>query len=232
MTASRRSTSPIPMWPAGPPVVRSGIQDRFLLAYGTTEGVNSPAAGIPVNNFSARWSAELHVAFSGEYRFIINVRDSDRLWLDDKLLIERWPNDACTRSTARTGVSLTGRQRLLPRLWSGTSLTPPRARRRRLEWVDPFDERSIVGRLPATASLKANRPRPTLGQMDVTPTPILRWSPATRWSNTNVYFGTDARRWPPPARRPRELYQGRQALDATTFDPAPWSGARPTIGGY
>jgi hypothetical protein len=202
-----------------PAVVRNESKIDFTWPTGTTEGVNSPAVGIPVNNFSARWSAELHVAFSGEYRFIINIRDSGRLWLDDKLLIERWPNDGVYPEYSATGIQLTaGNVYSLVMEWN--KYNAAQAKQARLEWVDPFGERVTIGPGYLQLPLKANRPRPTLGQMDVTPTPTLRWSPGDKAVQHDVYFGTDAQAVA-AAGTTANLYQGRQALDKTTFDPGP-----------
>jgi hypothetical protein len=202
-----------------PVVVRSESQIDFTWPNGTTEGVNSPAVGIPVNNFSARWSAELHVAFTGEYRFIINIKDSGRLWLDDKLLIERWPNDGSIPEYSTTGIQLTaGNVYSLVMEWN--KYNTAQGKQARLEWIDPFGERTIVGPGYLQLPLKANRPRPTLGQKDVTPTPILRWSPGDKAVQHDVYFGTDAQAVA-AAGTTANLYQGRQAQDKTTFDPGP-----------
>ncbi|MCL5279595.1 MAG: PA14 domain-containing protein [Planctomycetes bacterium] len=197
-----------------PAVVRSESKIEFTWPNGTTEGVNSPAVGIPVTNFSARWSAELHVAFSGEYRFVINVRDSGRLWLDDKLLIERWPNSGDYPEYSSQGIRLTAGN-IYSLIMEWNEYNAATGKEARLEWVDPFGERSLVGPGYLQLPLKANRPRPTMGQKDVTPTPLLRWSPGDKAAKHDVYFGTDAQAVA------ADLYQGRQALDATTFDPGP-----------
>ncbi len=203
-----------------PAVVRSEAKIDLTWPNGTTEGVNSPAVGIPVNNFSARWSAELHVAFSGEYRFIINIKDSGRLWLDDKLLIERWPNDGSIPEYSTTGIQLTAGH-VYSLVMEYNKYNTAQAKQARLEWVDPFGERTIVGPGYLQLPLKANRPRPTLEQKDVTPTPILRWSPGDKAAKHDVYFGTDAQAVAAAGTTTANLYQGRQTLDATSFDPGP-----------
>jgi hypothetical protein len=201
-----------------PTVIRNETKIDFAWPNGTTEGVNSPAVGIPVTNFSARWSAELHVAFSGEYRFIINIRDSGRLWLDDKLLIERWPNSGAYPEYSAPGVPLTaGNVYSLIMEWNEYNAAT--AKEARLEWVDPFGARTIVGPGYLQLPLKANRPRPMQGQKDVTQTPILRWSPGDKAAKHDVYFGADAQAVATAAPGTADLYQGRQALDQTTFDP-------------
>ena len=199
-----------------PAVVRTASKIDFTWPEGTTEGVNSPAAGIPVNNYSARWSAELHVAFSGEYRFVINIQDSGRLWIDSKLLIDRWPNDGSIPEYTTKGIQLVaGSVYSLVMEWNKynpNSLA-------RLEWIDPFGERMIVGPGYLQLPLHANMPWPATGQKDVIDTPVLHWGAAYKAAQHDVYFGADAQAVANADTTTAPIYQGRQALDQTTFDP-------------
>lgn len=51
--------------------------------------LGSPAKGIPVDNFSARFVRTKHLD-AGRYRFHVKVDDGVRLWVDDVLLIDEW----------------------------------------------------------------------------------------------------------------------------------------------
>ncbi len=52
-------------------------------------GAGSAAGGLPVDNWSARWTRT--VSFDpGTYRFHILVDDGARLWIDDELVIDAW----------------------------------------------------------------------------------------------------------------------------------------------
>jgi hypothetical protein len=198
-----------------PVVVRTEPRIDFTWPEGTTEGVNSPAVGVPVNNYSARWSAELQVAFSGEYRFVVNVNNSGRLWLDGRLLIDRWPNDGTIPEYTTKGILLTaGTVYSLILEWNkfnAGSLA-------RLEWIDPFGGRQVIPTGALQLPLRANRPGPSAGQSDVSDTSMLRWSPGDRAASHDVYFG-DSAEAVAAADTSSDLYQGRQSLDETTFDP-------------
>ena len=52
-------------------------------------GKGAPAAGLPADNFSARWTDR--VSFDdGRYRFKVKADDGIRLWLDGDLIIDDW----------------------------------------------------------------------------------------------------------------------------------------------
>jgi uncharacterized protein YgiM (DUF1202 family) len=56
-------------------------------------GTGSPAASVPADNFSARWTRSLYFD-SGVYRFHIRMDDGVRLWVDDRLIIDAWYDGA------------------------------------------------------------------------------------------------------------------------------------------
>jgi len=64
----------------------------------------SPAAGIPADNFSVRWTgkAELDAA---TYRFHVTVDDGARLYVDDQLVLDSWKDGSVREIT--TDVSVT-----------------------------------------------------------------------------------------------------------------------------
>lgn len=56
-------------------------------------GAGAPAANVPADNFSARWTRTLYLD-GGTYRFILRVDDGVRLWLDDRLVVDAWYDGA------------------------------------------------------------------------------------------------------------------------------------------
>jgi RNase P/RNase MRP subunit p29 len=52
-------------------------------------GAGAPAAGLPADNFSVRWTRRLHYS-AGQYRFTVEVDDGARLWVDGTLIIDQW----------------------------------------------------------------------------------------------------------------------------------------------
>jgi hypothetical protein len=199
-----------------PAVVRGESQIDFLWPDGDVEGINSPAEGIPTNSYSARWSAELHVAHSGEYRFVINVNNSGRLWLDGKVLIDRWPNDGGIPEYTTTGIELeAGRVYSLVMEWNKYNPTGLA----RLEWIDPFGDRTVIPAGHLQLPLRANQPAPGAGQAAVAHEIDLSWRSGYQAAQHDVYFGTDAEAVAAADTTTAGIYRGRQELDDTTFDP-------------
>lgn len=52
-------------------------------------GPGSPGIGVPADNFSARWTRNLHLS-AGNYRFRLLVDDGARLWIDGQLVMDQW----------------------------------------------------------------------------------------------------------------------------------------------
>ncbi|HEY46678.1 MAG: hypothetical protein AMJ88_11730 [Anaerolineae bacterium SM23_ 63] len=50
---------------------------------------DSPAIGIPVDNFSIRWTRTVRFD-AGIYHFRVRMDDGARLWIDDKLVVDEW----------------------------------------------------------------------------------------------------------------------------------------------
>jgi hypothetical protein len=71
-------------WLGGVPVlVRDDAKIDFDWGYG------SPAAGIPGDGFSVRWTRNVYLE-PGSYRFTTTTDDGVRLWVNHHLLIDRW----------------------------------------------------------------------------------------------------------------------------------------------
>ncbi len=62
-------------------------------------GAGAPAANVPSDNFSARWTRAL--AFDGAtYRFHVFVDDGARLWVDEQLILDSWRDGSARELTA------------------------------------------------------------------------------------------------------------------------------------
>ncbi|MEK5395466.1 PA14 domain-containing protein [Paenibacillus sp. FSL K6-2859] len=57
-------------------------------------GAGSPDDSIGTDTFSIRWTGTLKPKYSEMYTFYLNADDSVRLWIDGKLLLNRWENQS------------------------------------------------------------------------------------------------------------------------------------------
>ncbi len=60
-------------------------------------GWRSPAEEIPFDNFSIRWSGDLHIDETGPYEFRIKYEYGVRLFLNDELAVDAWSNPGIDR---------------------------------------------------------------------------------------------------------------------------------------
>lgn len=81
-----------------PHLAGSAALVRYETAINFDWGAKSPAAKIPVDNFSARWTRTVYLN-GGVYRFTMTVDDGGRLWVDDRLLIDQWDQHATATYT-------------------------------------------------------------------------------------------------------------------------------------
>lgn len=61
-------------------------------------GSGAPAANLPADNFSARWTRTVNLG-AGTYRFHLRSDDGVRFWLNNTLLIDQWRDAANTTFT-------------------------------------------------------------------------------------------------------------------------------------
>ncbi|MFX0594499.1 PQQ-dependent sugar dehydrogenase [Melissospora conviva] len=76
-----------------PALTRQDPQINFLWDHG------APAAGLPADNFSVRWSRTQYFA-PARYRFTTVTDDGVRLYIDNRLVIDQWRPQAGTAHTA------------------------------------------------------------------------------------------------------------------------------------
>ncbi len=63
--------------------------------------LDSPASGIPADNFTVRWSRLFDFKEAGDYRFLADADDGVKLYVDGWLIIDEWNTD---RATVHAGV--------------------------------------------------------------------------------------------------------------------------------
>ncbi len=68
-------------------------------------GRSAPAAGLPANDFSARWTRRLWFAATQPYRFVLRADDGVRLWIDGVLILDEWHTAAPSAYTRDVSMS-------------------------------------------------------------------------------------------------------------------------------
>ena len=81
-------------WLVGAPAV---VRDEGAINWDW--GWGSPAAGVPADDFSARWTAILPFE-GGSYRFSVASDDGVRLFIDGRLVLDKWQDQARTTHSA------------------------------------------------------------------------------------------------------------------------------------
>jgi beta-glucosidase len=63
-------------------------------------GESAPAGELSADDFSVRWTGKVRIESEGEYEFIVKGDDGYRLYVDNRLVIDSWQDQAATVKTA------------------------------------------------------------------------------------------------------------------------------------
>jgi hypothetical protein len=72
-------------------------------------GSGAPAAAVPANDFSARWTGQVSPRFTGPTTFFTRSDDGVRLWVNNQLLVDNWTDHGPTENSG--SITLTAGQR-------------------------------------------------------------------------------------------------------------------------
>ncbi len=199
----------------GEPVVTiEEPQIDFNWGSGDVPGQNSPDPSVNVDNFSARWSAELEADVTDAYIFQITANNGFRLWLDDKLIIDFW-NNGTTNTRRSDPVDLVGGNTYSIRMeyneGTGTAIA-------QLFWECGSRDLEIIPQAAFSLPRKAATPSPANGAAGVPMEIVLTWSPGDLAASHEVYFGTDANAVS-SATAASPQYKGAKALGQESYDP-------------
>jgi PA14 domain len=82
----------------------TAVLQRCETAINHDWGTGSPAAGVPTNQFSARWTGT-HSFSAGTYQFTATADDGIRVWVDGALVIDSWREQPPTTYQATRSVT-------------------------------------------------------------------------------------------------------------------------------
>ena len=152
-------------------------------------GTGSPESGVvPEDFFSIRWRGEIEAAFSEVYTFYARTNDGSRLWVNDKLIVDKWAWARRVVDTRSQPIELVAGQRYSIRM---EYFNEDQEAEAHLMWESASQPKGIVPSAALTPPLRAGSPSPPNGETGVKMTPLLRWAPGIYAASHEVYFGTD-----------------------------------------
>ena len=195
---------------AGAPVlVRIDPEVNFNLV-----GVG-PGAPVPVDGWSARWTADLEIAVADTFVFSVNCQDGTRLWIDGELIIDQWITPTVTSKYFSLPIHLErGIHSLrLEYFDSGGDAVEE------LAWSTPTMSERIIPAGPLQPPVRAREPYPADGAGNIAQDVILSWIAGDGAAQHQVYFGDDEDAVANATTADAAIYRGQQALEETTYDP-------------
>ncbi|MHC4542799.1 MAG: PA14 domain-containing protein, partial [Planctomycetota bacterium] len=146
-------------------------------------GLSGPDETVGDDNYSIRWTGELEVPISETYSFYPKVQGGMRLWVDDQLIIDKWqdrgiderwqdhfPVEHHRAIYLEAGTCPIVMEFAYRQSFGGGAVVV-------LFWGSPSIPRQVIPQAALSVPLKANRPSPSNGAVDVTQTPTLEWYP-------------------------------------------------------
>jgi len=101
--------------------------------------LNGPAPGLPADGFSVRWRGQVVPRFSETYTFQTYSDDGVRVWVDGKLLIDDWKNQAATANQGKIALEAGKRYDIRVEYYE-----QDRTANMMLAWVSPSQPYEII----------------------------------------------------------------------------------------
>ncbi|MHC4532948.1 MAG: PA14 domain-containing protein, partial [Planctomycetota bacterium] len=172
-----------------------------------------PDPSVGDDQFSARWTGEVEVAFTETYTFYTNSDDGIRLWIDGQPLVENWTNHAPTENKGAIDLVAGNTYSLVMEYYEdgGGAVAE-------LRWSSPRTPKDLIPQAALSLPVKASSPNPSNRAVGVSQTSILSWGPGEEATSHEVYFGTDADAVKNADTGSPE-YKGSRNLGAESYDP-------------
>jgi len=179
--------------------------------FGWGEGEPDPAVG--ANQFSARWTGDVEVAFTETYTFYASSDDGSRLWIDDRLLVDQWVDQGTVERSGTIDLVAGNTYTLVMEYYENSGGTAAQ-----LRWSSPSTPKQYVPQAALSLPVKARSPKPRNGTVGVRLTDVLKWNSGDDAASHEVYFGTDANAVANATKASPE-YKAGKALSDENYDP-------------
>ncbi len=176
-------------------------------------GGESPDPLLPVDGWSARWTADLVIFEPDTYTFSILSEGGTRLWIDGEKVIDVWASWVATEYASQPIRLEEGIHTLRLEFadWDRNS-------QQELSWSTPTMDKEIVPAGPLQPPMLAREPYPADGVVGVNLASSLSWQAGDAAASHEVYFGTDADAVENATKDSPE-YQGSKTLGEESLDP-------------
>ncbi len=172
---------------------------------------------VSADAFAVLWTGEIEIPLTGTYTFIPRTADGVILWIDGVENTNMWRGQPPESAPGRP-LELSAGDIVAIEMWYfqapgfGGDWTV------RLDWESDRFARHTIPAAACSPPLRASRPQPSNGAVDVRHTPQLTWSVGQNAAQHDVYLGTDADTVAAADTSAADIYQSRQA--ETRFAPA------------
>jgi len=176
-------------------------------------GAESPDPLLPVDGWSARWTADLTIFADDTYTFDVNSEGGTRLWIDGKKVINVWASHVPAKYPSQPMFLEAGIHslRLEYADWDRDAL-------QKLSWSTATMEEQIIPAGPLQPPMLARQPSPADGVVGVNLASALAWKAGDAAASHDVYFGTDADAVANATRTSPE-FQSSKPLGEESLDP-------------
>jgi hypothetical protein len=168
-------------------------------------------APVPDTGWSARWTADLEITQPDTYNFAINCHAGTRMWVDGKLLIDRWVTPTVPSKYFALPIYLEkGMHSLVVEYFNTADYAET------LYWSTASKAETIVPAGPLQPPVRARALYPANRDVNVPQDALLTWSVGEKAAKHDVYFGDDEAAVA-AADTSSSLYKGQQ--EENSFDP-------------
>lgn len=99
----------------------------------------SPISGVSSDNFSVRWTGYVVPAHSQTYTFYTSTSDGVRLWVDGRLIIDRWVNQGTTETSGTIALQANRRYEIRMEMYENTGSAVAK-----LSWSSSSQAKQII----------------------------------------------------------------------------------------